>query len=365
MYKKFDYDLQLKLSPGEFVDKKYDLTFIGDLILADHPLYYGIGVSSKWENKKVDYFHYVRRYLSNSSVVVGNLETPITKKLKRSYYASQLLSNVNILSSLPSSINILSIANNHILQHGESVFFETIDALSAANIAIIGQYGQGILLKNIDNYKVGFISFSMRPEQFCAENTLYEHRIDFVEEQLKRERKNYDKLIVYVHWGDEYAKFASQEQKDAAMRLVAAGADFVVGHHTHVIQDNIILGNSKVFYGLGNFVSDMCQDEAKLGIMISVKFINNQDKVDVFKYIINSEYQPKIIGEESLQDYSLNSANDIITNNYMIEVLASQKRFRKEYQLFLLRNFFKYPLHCLVHILNDYFRRLYYRVNKR
>jgi len=347
------------------VDKKYDLTFIGDLILGDHPLYYGIGVSSKWEKEKIDYFYYVRQYLSNSKVVIGNLETPITKKWSKSYYASQLLSNVNILSSLPLNINILSIANNHILQHGEVIFYETIDALSSANIDIIGEYGQDILLKNIDNYKVGFIAFSMRPEQFCTNNTLYEYRIDFVEEQLKKERENYDKLIVYVHWGDEYVKFASGEQKDAAMRLVAAGADFVVGHHTHVVQENVVLGNSKVFYGLGNFVSDMCQDEAKLGIMVSVKFLNNQDKVDVFKYKINSEYQPQIIEERSLDSYSLNSAHDISTNNYMIEVLTSQRKFRKEYQVFLLKNFWKYPLRCLLRILNDYMKRLYYRIAKK
>jgi len=344
------------------VGKKYDLTFIGDLILADHPLYSGIGVSSKWAKEKIDYFQYVRDFLSNSQVVVGNLETPVTKNGGKANYSSQLLSNTGILSSLPSNINILSIANNHILQHGKSIFFETIAALTNANITIIGQYGQSILYKNINNYKVGFIAFSMRPEQFYLENTIYETRIDFVEEQLKKERKNCDKLIVCVHWGDEYSRLASRNQKDTALRLVSAGADYIVGHHTHVIQESTIIGNSKVFYGLGNFISDMCQDEAKYGIIVSTKLERKQDSVNIFKYKINNNYQPKIIEKANAKTYYLKSEVDISNSNYIVEVKASQKRFRKEYQVFLIKNFYRYPANCLIDILNGYIKRLYHRI---
>lgn len=346
------------------MDNKYDVTFVGDLILGDHPLYYGIGAASKWKREKIDYFSYVRRYLHNSDLVVGNLEGPISKKLYSAHSIPYFLNDISILPLLSRTFNVLSVANNHILQYGADLFYQTIEALISYGIDIIGRYGQGILLKNIRNYRVGLIAFSMRPEQALSNNNFYEHRIEYVEEQLKYARRSYDKLIVYVHWGVEYVKIPSKEQIEAAKRLVMAGANYVVGHHVHVIQRSMAIADSKIFFGLGNFVSDMCQSDARLGIMPSLSFMSKQDKIDIFEYRINTQYQPQVISKKTFDDYISKGIDTLSENDYKIKIYESHRKFRKDYIFFLLKSLWKFPLKCLIRIFHDYIKRICRRVTK-
>jgi poly-gamma-glutamate synthesis protein (capsule biosynthesis protein) len=63
-----------------------------------------------------------------------------------------------------------------------------------------------------------------------------------------------DLLVVYVHWGVEGATCPTPLQKTLARQLVDAGADVVVGSHSHRVEGAGRLGNGFVAYGLGNFV---------------------------------------------------------------------------------------------------------------
>ena len=71
---------------------------------------------------------------------------------------------------------------------------------------------------------------------------------------VKAARKNSDTVVVYIHFGIERQGCPSSLQIDTARRLVAAGADIVVGSHAHQQQGAGRLGQALVDYGLGNFV---------------------------------------------------------------------------------------------------------------
>lgn len=71
---------------------------------------------------------------------------------------------------------------------------------------------------------------------------------------VKAARKRSDTVVVYVHFGIERQGCPSSLQIDTARRLVAAGADIVVGSHAHQQQGAGRLGRAFVDYGLGNFV---------------------------------------------------------------------------------------------------------------
>ncbi len=62
-----------------------------------------------------------------------------------------------------------------------------------------------------------------------------------------------DVVVVYLHWGEEYAACPSVEQRDLAATLAAAGADVIVGTHAHVLLGAGMLERAYVSYGLGNF----------------------------------------------------------------------------------------------------------------
>jgi poly-gamma-glutamate synthesis protein (capsule biosynthesis protein) len=65
-------------------------------------------------------------------------------------------------------------------------------------------------------------------------------------------RKRYDHVVVAMHWGWEYGP-VQPYQKEMVRRLTDAGADVVVGHHPHVVQQADRHGNTLVLYSLGNF----------------------------------------------------------------------------------------------------------------
>lgn len=62
-----------------------------------------------------------------------------------------------------------------------------------------------------------------------------------------------DVVVTYLHWGVQGERCPSDDQRSLARRLVASGADVVVGSHAHELQGDGRLGPGYVAYGLGNF----------------------------------------------------------------------------------------------------------------
>ncbi len=79
--------------------------------------------------------------------------------------------------------------------------------------------------------------------------------------------------IVYVHWGTEYERIHSRFQEELAMRLIDAGADAIIGHHPHVIQDVALYKNVPIFYSLGNFIFDQYfSTDVQEGLMVELSW---------------------------------------------------------------------------------------------
>ena len=81
---------------------------------------------------------------------------------------------------------------------------------------------------------------------------------------------------MYVHWGDEYVLSHNRRQKEAAQRFVEAGADIVVGHHPHVVQDIQLIDGVPVFYSLGNYIFDQYDSVAtQEGLLLHLELQEN------------------------------------------------------------------------------------------
>ena len=86
-----------------------------------------------------------------------------------------------------------------------------------------------------------------------------------------------DVVIAMPHWGPEDSPLPTDYQLPLAHVAVDAGADLVVGNHTHVIQAIQEIDGVTVFYGLGNFVFDQTWDLAhQQGVMLKVTFQGTQ-----------------------------------------------------------------------------------------
>ncbi len=74
--------------------------------------------------------------------------------------------------------------------------------------------------------------------------------------EVRAARATSDTVVVFLHWGVEGATCPSADQRAIARQLVAAGADIVVGSHSHRLEGAGFVGGGDdgfVDYGLGNF----------------------------------------------------------------------------------------------------------------
>ncbi len=109
-------------------------------------------------------------------------------------------------------------------------------------------------------------------------------------EDFAAAKKDADFVIVFAHWGNEYEKEVSDEQREMAQFFADAGADVIIGSHSHVVQKNDTIRNNDgsetiVFYSLGNFRAFQGRrEETRTGAEAVVRFEHCYDGVRIKGY---------------------------------------------------------------------------------
>lgn len=163
--------------------------------------------------------------------------------------------------------DVVSLANNHVWDLGEEGLWNTINRLNAAGIAHCGA-GMNIeeasrpALIAKDGMTVAILAYCMYGNKYLGHVELANENkaginpldIDKVVSDIKDAKKKYDKVIVMPHWGREYQYEPLPECVSMAKRMVEAGADAVMGSHTHQIQPLVNYKGVPVCYSMGNFL---------------------------------------------------------------------------------------------------------------
>ena len=224
-------------------------------------------------------FKKVRHLLDNADIVIGNLEGPLTN------LCESTLDKEYVFRSPPDSVtpalkgagfNILSLANNHILDYGIQGMSDTINSLRNQHIQTVGTGSNsadarsGTILQT-SNGRVGFLSYSLTfPESFWATDvkpgTAFGHEKD-IREDVQRLNKLVDYVIVSFHWGREKSLELRPYQPTLAHAAIDAGADVVLGHHPHVLQAIEEYKDGLIIYSLGNFVFGSYSTDARTSVI--------------------------------------------------------------------------------------------------
>jgi len=204
----------------------------------------------------------------------------------------------------------VSIANNHMMDHGEEGILQTMELLRGANISYAGggkndneahqpcfveHQGLRIALLSYTSVYVP-VSFPAGPNkpglavvnaQTAIEasfNLAYqpgsipriitwanpEHKERMVED-IRQCKKKADVILVAFHWGQtargnarslkvpmEIAPcFVCEYQEELGRAAVDAGANLVMGHHPHELEGIEIYNGSLICYSLGNFAFEV------------------------------------------------------------------------------------------------------------
>jgi poly-gamma-glutamate synthesis protein (capsule biosynthesis protein) len=135
-------------------------------------------------------------------------------------------------------------------------------------------------IKEINDVKVGFLAYSMVYGILDEEKLLA---------QIKEVKKQVDLVIVNIHWGVEYEHIARSNQKNLAHKMIDAGADAIIGHHPHVVQNLEIYNNKPIFYSLGNFIFDQYfSNETQEGLAVGLTYESSKMQINLFPFF--SEY---------------------------------------------------------------------------
>lgn len=179
--------------------------------------------------------------------------------------------------------DIVNLANNHVYDYGPEALLDTIDTLDKAGIPHVGA-GANIKEASKPYYfvcngrKIAIVSATQieRSYNYTKEATETTPGVlksldpsKFVE-VIREAKKSSDYVIVNIHWGTEGDSNFGRDQKNLAVAFARAGADVIIGGHTHCLQGFDFVEGVPVIYSLGNFwFSSSTQDTGLAKVTIS------------------------------------------------------------------------------------------------
>jgi poly-gamma-glutamate synthesis protein (capsule biosynthesis protein) len=234
-------------------------------------------------------FANVKGFLSAPDLTIANLECPTvpTDQFRLPASNNQDLNLTADAKHLPAvkraGIDIVSLANNHAYDAGVAGLKATIEQVRNVGLVPIGLDREGkqdAYLTDVKGIRIAFLAYA---DFLNIPGTGVSHIRQNVEadrkrvtDDITRARKQADIVVVFWHWGPEYAVQPSSGQKSLAQLSVDAGADLVIGAHPHVAQGMEVKGKSTrpqiVTYSLGNALFDQYFSlEVRQGLALDVR----------------------------------------------------------------------------------------------
>jgi poly-gamma-glutamate synthesis protein (capsule biosynthesis protein) len=231
----------------------------------------------------------VREIISQADLAVGTLNATISDFPPHTgcvptYVLVGRSENADALAR--AGFDLMSVATNHIKNCGVSncgdrAFLDTLENLNRVGITPVGA-GDNLhkamepYVVEIDDVRFGFVSLGqLEPLTFATDEKPGIAILDETNLRTSIQAANQvsDVVIVLPHWGPEDVPDPNWSQRKLAKVAVEAGADLVVGNHTHVIQAIEDINGVPVFYSLGNFVFDQNWAlDHQQGVMLLVTF---------------------------------------------------------------------------------------------
>jgi len=277
-------------------EKELNMLFVGDVMLgryikvlmgkdeANFPFTYMPDIISKGEEtldiKKFD-------------LIIGNLECPMTDSTYVNSGTTMIFNCDPDAASLLSEAGFttMTMANNHMQDMGVDGINQTHMNLENSNIdgfghpdTVDGEYS--FITYQFETMSLGFLGL----------NHTTVNKIDQAAAIAKIQELNdqVDFLIVSIHWGVEYEPAARDSIIELSHSFVDAGADFIHGHHPHVIQNWEIYNGAPIYYSLGNFIFDQYwTSSVREGLVVGLQINGDEVITNEFYVDLINQGEPK------------------------------------------------------------------------
>lgn len=268
----------------------------------------------------------IREYLRDADFVLANVECPLTGRSIRSERVLNHACSPEAGAFLrENGILYWSLANNHIMDCGAEGLADTIRCAEENGCKTVGagaderEAARPLMLGT--DVRIGILSLA-KPWTYLKAGSekpgalTWEHTALIRERIAGLRRDGADWVVVIAHGGDEYASVPLPYMRENYHALLAAGADVIVAHHPHVVQNyELPEKNKAIFYSLGNFIFDTENQRGFAhtdeGILLGIVFEKGSFRFDSLALKINradntveTGETPAVFTEIKAKDYA-------------------------------------------------------------
>src|ERR1700730_15016847 len=282
-------------------ESPFSLIAVGDIML-------GGRARRRIKEHGWDYpFSAVLPILQRAPIVLGNLEGPLAQKAQKQNRNFSYRVRPKVASSLlRAGINVVTLANNHLVDCGRQGVLETLEALAVAGVTPLGaaaneQGAHEPVIREAGGLRIGLLGYYWNRR--CAATAKLPGSamgvFEELESDIRKLRRQVDRVVVTFHWGRPYNPEPSPRARAKALFAVDCGAHAVVGHHPHIIQAFEIYRRCPIFYSIGNFAFGSGNSRAE-GLMLGFRFEDAKTIVNVYPLYVKNrdprvDYQPKLL----------------------------------------------------------------------
>ncbi|MBQ1258279.1 MAG: CapA family protein [Clostridia bacterium] len=326
--------------------KSATIRFAGDFVIHE-PIFKSAERLARSGNSAHDYdfapmLDPIRAAMRNADFTVTNIDGCLGKKDLEKYRYSGYPAFVtphHILYALKdASVDMLTLANNHMLDIWYSGLMNTIDNAESFGFHYIGasrtqeERNTPVILE-VNGIRIGFLNYTKDLNSMDRQASLDKRAMQFAVHAIKNsdcmadakrlKEAGADVIVCYMHWGTEYEPEPDQNQKAYAEKLVEAGVDVIVGGHPHVVQRAEWLRGVNQFgetqetlclYSLGNFLSFQRSRYRDGGIIFEFTV---REQADGSFRIVEPGYLPTwvwVTGAREKYDFKVLNIADFIEN---------------------------------------------------
>lgn len=309
-------------------------------------------------------------YLSQPSFKIFNLEMPLTDTdfpIKKNGPALRANPNaINLYKKL--GVNLVTLANNHILDQGAQGLERTISILDASGISYVGA-GNNLLSAvqafsfMFEKHRVGVYACTEHEFSLADDTTPGANPFDPLEsyDHINALKNNCDYVIVLYHGGKEHYRYPSPDLQRYCRKFVQKGADLVICQHSHCIGCMEKIENSTIIYGQGNFLFDHSESEYwKTGLLIEIDSNLQIKYIPVIKNGFSVQMADEKHGKSILDDFNSRS-------NQILEEGIIQRKYA-DFAQEMLRHYYSNSLgrigsNIFFRIINKLLKAAFFRWN--
>jgi poly-gamma-glutamate synthesis protein (capsule biosynthesis protein) len=253
-----------------------NLLFVGDVMLGRlvNRALTTLPASYPWGDT-LSLFESAAVRICNLECVIADGGSPWIQTPKVFHFRSDA-KNVEVLKA--AHIDVVALANNHVLDYGYEALLEMLDTLKHEGIHHAGAgsdlrtaYRPAFFTRG--NWLIGCIAFTDNEPCWEAERTVpgvcyvpinvRSKRAQALFQLVEQAKARVDWLIVCAHWGGNWGYHVPREHVRFAHALIEHGADIIFGHSCHVFRGIELYHARPILYSCGDFIDDYHVDEVE------------------------------------------------------------------------------------------------------